>query len=143
MGKTKQLFMDIQEQQEFLGVPNLNPIEMEEPQYKAKITAEKFMDFYVDFQTAEHIGYLILDQIHERNEPLNVGFVSIQGLFDACGYIPAKYCEGFSAEDETEFQSSEVELILYKEEGVFCWKCQSQIISEDTGNLCSNCLNFQ
>jgi hypothetical protein len=44
MGKTKQLFMDIQEQQEFLGFLNLNEME-QEPQYKAQITAENFMDF--------------------------------------------------------------------------------------------------
>ena len=142
MGKTKQLFMDIQEQQEFLDFPNLNEME-QEPYYKAKITAENFMDFYVDFQTAEHIGQLILEQIHTRETPLNTGFVSIKELFDACGYIPARYCIGFSATDESEFDTSEVELILYEEPGIFCWKCESKIDPESTGNLCSNCLNFQ
>jgi len=143
MGKTKQLFMDIQEQQEFLGLPNLNPIKMEEPQYKAKITAEKFMDFYVDFQTADYLGQMILDQIYTSNTPLNTGYISIQQLFNDCGYVPAKYCEGFSAEDETEFEAHEVELILYEEPRVFCWKCAAEVRSEDTGNLCSKCLNFQ
>lgn len=73
-----------------------------------KLKKSEFIDWYFDdTETRIDFGNNAIKEL-ELFGKLNV---TIEGLFDTCGYIPKRICEGQSEEIDDELSPSEVELI--------------------------------
>lgn len=74
--------------------------------YKNKITQSAFIDWFLnDTDVSTHI----MSDLISGLEGNGMYTVSIQELFDNCGYIPSWICEDTSTQEE--YSSEEVELI--------------------------------
>jgi hypothetical protein len=76
---------------------------------KPKVRKEELLDWlFSDSDDAKQLGVRIIRQLHDTGSAT----ITIQELFDECGYIPAHILlneEEFHEDDE--FEPSEVELI--------------------------------
>ena len=77
-------------------------------QKKFKLTKEKFINWY--FSDSDDISSFGFNAVNELKEFGKVN-ITIQGLFDSCGYIPQWICEGQSIHDEEDLSQEDVELI--------------------------------
>lgn len=82
---------------------------IELPKKKYKVTKERFIDWYFsDVESRIDFGSNAIDELC-RFGKLNV---TIEGLFDTCGYIPSSICEGIDTEDlDEDLEPNNVELI--------------------------------
>ena len=76
---------------------------------KPKVRKEELLDWlFSDSDDAKQLGVRIIRQLHDTGSAT----ITIQELFDECGYIPAHILlneEEF--EDDDEFEPNEVELV--------------------------------
>jgi hypothetical protein len=78
---------------------------------KPTVTIEDFKEWYFDGDTKESEGQSLIEQLIKEDKVS----ITIQEVFDNCGYIPANICSNLTEEqlqeDDLEFEPSEVDLI--------------------------------
>ena len=75
---------------------------------KFKVTKARFIDWYFsDDDTFVDFGSNAVSELKQFGK-LNV---TIEGLFDTCGYIPKWICEGQSVDEDEDLEPNQVELI--------------------------------
>jgi hypothetical protein len=76
---------------------------------KPKVRKEELLDWlFSDSDDAKQLGVRIIRQLHDTGSAT----ITIQELFDECGYIPAHILlNDDEFEDDDEFEPNEVELI--------------------------------
>ena len=73
--------------------------------YKNKVTASSFLAWYFSDSTDAHdIGYRVISELNENGKVT----LSVESLFDECGYIPQYICE---MDGDDEYDPSEVLLV--------------------------------
>lgn len=73
--------------------------------YKNKVTASSFLAWYFsDSADAIDIGYRVISELNEHGKVT----LSVESLFDECGYIPQYICE---IDGDDEYDPSEVLLV--------------------------------
>ena len=75
---------------------------------KFKVTKERFLNWYFgDPESRINFGNNAIEEL----ESFGKVTVTIQGLFDTCGYIPQWICEDQSIHDDDDLDVCQVELI--------------------------------
>ena len=83
---------------------------LQEKELKHKVLASRFIDwYYSDSSEIKELGYATLNEFKTSGK-INM---SIQDIYDQCGYIPKYLCEDNDGIDQytTEYNIDEVELI--------------------------------
>jgi hypothetical protein len=81
-------------------------------QMKNMVLASAFLQWYFDTDAIRSLGNSLLRGLKERGH----ASISVQELFDECGYIPKSICvdrmDGEDIDYKVEYSPSEVKLIL-------------------------------
>lgn len=73
--------------------------------YKNKVKASDFLEWYFsDYKDGQHIAYRVISELKAYGKVT----LSVESLFDSCGYIPQFICE---VDGDDEYDPSEVLLI--------------------------------
>jgi hypothetical protein len=72
------------------------------------VTASKFLEWYFsDSSMIRDFGNAMIDQL----ETFGKADISVEQLYDGCGYIPQSICEDYDGVYEVEYEPSDVEFI--------------------------------
>lgn len=72
------------------------------------VTASRFLSWYFsDASEIRDFGSSMIEQL----ETFGTADISVEQLFDGCGYIPQSICEDYDGVYEVEYEPSDVELI--------------------------------
>jgi hypothetical protein len=75
---------------------------------KPKLKKEELLDWlFSDSDDAKQLGVRIIRQLHDTGSAT----ITIQELFDECGYIPVTLTNAKGYNEDHEFEPNEVELI--------------------------------